>query len=195
MLDIPCILFAGGKSSRMGQDKSLLPFGEYATLTQFQLQKLQKIFTTVYISCKEKSKFNFDANFIEDLPEYETFAPTLGFYSVFVNLQCEKFFAISVDTPFISSDIIEAICLNDNNTYDAIIALENNTIHPLCGIYHISLLEKLHSMILTGNHKIQKMLEESHTNYVHFEKSDRFLNINNPTEYERALRLINTSLL
>ncbi|HIP14156.1 MAG TPA: molybdenum cofactor guanylyltransferase, partial [Sulfurimonas autotrophica] len=26
MFDIPCVIFAGGKSSRMGENKTLLPF-------------------------------------------------------------------------------------------------------------------------------------------------------------------------
>ncbi len=30
--DIPLVIFAGGKSSRMGKDKALLPFGGYSTL-------------------------------------------------------------------------------------------------------------------------------------------------------------------
>ena len=66
MLDIPCVIFAGGKSSRMGEDKALLPFAEFNTLTEFQLTRLKKIFKTVYISCKDKTLFEFDANFIED---------------------------------------------------------------------------------------------------------------------------------
>ena len=48
MIDIPCVIFAGGKSSRMGEDKALLAFGEFPTLTQFQLNKLQKIFKNVH---------------------------------------------------------------------------------------------------------------------------------------------------
>lgn len=43
LLDIPCVIFAGGKSSRMGEDKALLPFGNFKTLTQYQLTRLQKV--------------------------------------------------------------------------------------------------------------------------------------------------------
>ena len=50
--DIPLIIFAGGKSSRMGEDKALLPFGGYPTLTQFQYIKLRKNFQNIYISAK-----------------------------------------------------------------------------------------------------------------------------------------------
>jgi len=59
VIDIPCVIFAGGKSSRMGEDKSLLPFSSFKTLTEFQLSRLSKIFKNVYISTKEKNKFEF----------------------------------------------------------------------------------------------------------------------------------------
>jgi len=42
--DIPCVILCGGKSSRMGEDKALLPFGEYSTLVQYQYERLQSVF-------------------------------------------------------------------------------------------------------------------------------------------------------
>jgi len=36
------IIFAGGKSSRMGRDKALLPFGGYDTLTEYQYRRLSQ---------------------------------------------------------------------------------------------------------------------------------------------------------
>ena len=106
MIDIPCIIFAGGKSSRMGEDKALLPFGEFSTLTEFQLHKLQKIFTHVYISCKDKNKFHFKAQFIEDIQSHNVYAPTTGFLAVFEKFQFSKFFVLSVDTPFVNKNEI-----------------------------------------------------------------------------------------
>ena len=52
MIDTPLVIVAGGKSSRMGRDKALLPFGGYSSLAQFQYQKFLPIFEKVYISCK-----------------------------------------------------------------------------------------------------------------------------------------------
>ncbi len=59
MFDIPCVVFAGGKSSRMGEDKSLLPFGGFSTFEQFQYNRLCNLFTQVYVSTKSAEKFNF----------------------------------------------------------------------------------------------------------------------------------------
>ena len=55
---VSAVIFAGGKSSRMGEDKSLLPFGTYTTLAEYQHAKLSKLFYKVYLSAK-KNKFIF----------------------------------------------------------------------------------------------------------------------------------------
>ena len=190
MIDIPCVIFAGGKSSRMGEDKALLPFSNSPTLTQFQLQKLQKLFKYVYISCKNKDKFDFKANFIEDVKTDNIFAPTTGFVAIFKELKDEFFFAISVDTPFISKNEIEKIIENDNPDTEATIASLACGIQPMCGIYHRSLEHKFIDMLNTDNHKLGFLLKNSNTTYVNFEDEKPFLNLNNPDEYKEALTLV-----
>ena len=194
MISIPCVIFAGGKSSRMGEDKALLPFGSFSTLTEYQLARLSKIFSNVYISCKDKNKFNFDANFIEDVPSQNTYAPTLGFVSAFKRLKTESFFAISVDSPFIDESIIQTLVDSDTNENgnDATVAKTDRGMQPLCGIYHNSLEKKFQEMQKTDNHKLGFLLKNSRTSYVYFKDEEPFLNLNNPQEYEIALKRINT---
>ncbi|WP_310442188.1 molybdenum cofactor guanylyltransferase MobA [Sulfurimonas sp.] len=190
MFDIPCVIFAGGKSSRMGEDKSLLPFGTFNTLAEFQLSRLSKIFKTVYISCKEKSKFNFQADFIEDIKTDLTYAPTAGFIAIFEHLTSESFFAISVDSPFIGENEIEKIVLADNADADATIAKTPNAIQPMCGIYHRSTSEKFSYMSKENSHKLGFLLKSSNTVFVDFEDEKPFLNLNHPHEYQEALQLL-----
>lgn len=189
MIDTPCVIFAGGKSSRMGEDKSLLPFGDFKTLTEFQLSRLSKIFKSVYISCKSKSKFDFDANFIEDVSSDAIFAPTTGFVAIFKELKEESFFALSVDTPFVDKEIILKLLKEDaNNPHaDATIAILACGMQPMCGIYHRSLENEFSHMLQTDNHKLGFLLKNSKTNFVYFEDEKSFLNINNPDEYKEAL--------
>lgn len=47
-----CVILAGGKSSRMGRDKTLLPFGGFATLTHYGAHKFGRIFEHVFVSSK-----------------------------------------------------------------------------------------------------------------------------------------------
>ena len=62
---MPAVLFAGGRSSRMGQDKALLPFAGFKTLSEYQYRRLSEIFEKVYISSKE-DKFDFQADILFD---------------------------------------------------------------------------------------------------------------------------------
>ncbi len=193
MIDIPCVIFAGGKSSRMGEDKSLLSFGEYTTLTEFQYSRLNKIFSSVYISCKEKSKFNFDAQFIEDAATSSTYAPTLGFISAFEYLE-QTFFAISVDSPFVDEGIIKKLLSLDRETDDATIAKTEEGMQPLCGVYHSTLLPAFKDMLTKERHKLGFLLKNSKTQFVDFQDTEKFLNLNHPHEYQKALVINTTSL-
>ena len=191
MLNIPCVLFAGGKSSRMGKDKALLPFGDSPTLTQYQHSRLSKIFKTVYISCKDKHKFSFEANFIEDIKTAECFAPTLGFITLFEQTQENSFFVLSVDSPFVDEDIISKLLEMDSPEIDATIAQTAQGVQPLCGIYHRSLTPSFKQMLQENKHKLNALLQNVKTTYVPFEDENSFLNLNHPHEYEQALKLLN----
>lgn len=189
MLDTPCVIFAGGKSSRMGEDKSLLPFGGFATLTEFQLHRLSKIFSNVFISCKSRDKFTFEATFIEDPKTTDTFAPTAGFVAAFESLACEAFFAISVDAPFVDANVIEAL-LNEYAKHpqaDAVIARSPEGMEPMCGIYCRSLQNEFKKMLAQENHKLGMLLKGANTRFVNFESSEPFMNLNHPHEYQEAL--------
>lgn len=186
MFTLPCILFAGGKSSRMGQDKSLLPFGGYSSLAQFQYNRLSKLFNHVYISTKTSDKFSFEADFILD-SQSSDFAPTAGFVSAFETLECERFFAISVDTPFIDEVIFNALVDADSTDLDAVIAKTSSGSHPLCGIYHRSLLKEFQRMQHEGDHRLGKLLSMSQTHFIAFENEEPFMNLNHPNEYSEAL--------
>lgn len=190
MYDIPCVIFAGGKSSRMGEDKALLPFAGFNTLTQYQYVKLSKLFKNVYISCKDKSKFHFNAAFIEDKEDTNVYAPTIGFITAFEKLRSDKIFVLSVDTPFVSENEIKELLKSDDNSYDATIAKSDDGIQPLCGIYHISLLPSFNKMLQTNEHKLGFLLKNAHTKYVYFSQTQPFLNLNHPHQYQEALKII-----
>ena len=187
--NIPCIIFAGGKSSRMGEDKALLPFAECETLTQYQLKRLSLIFKEVLISCKSSDKFDFEANFIEDDKEYAVSAPTLGFYSALQQCRCEAIFVLSVDSPFVGVEEIEAMISSfERGDYEAVIAKTKEGIHPLCGVYSFKLLKTFRLMLEENNHRLGQMLKNISTNYIEFENEDTFANLNHPHEYQRAIK-------
>ncbi len=187
---LTCVIFAGGKSSRMGQDKSLLPFGGCTTLAEYQHLRLSPLFKRTLISAKERDKFDFDADVIPDIVETGIYAPTAGFVSAFEHLDDERIFVLSVDTPFVTAEEIESLLANDSNTLDAVIAKTASGSHPMCGIYHRSLLTSFKRMLDNDNHRLGQLLKEAKTCFVSFDNEAAFANLNHPHEYEAALKVL-----
>jgi len=179
------IIFAGGKSSRMGEDKALLPFGGYPTLTEFQYARLGTLFQKVYISAKD-NKFDFDCTVIKD--KYKESSPLVGIISVFETLNVEEVFILSVDAPFVNRDTIEKLLAHNESGLDAIVAQSPSGVQPLCGLYKKSILSLAYEQLEKDNHKLGDLLRLANTLYVKFDEDLPFTNLNHPKEYRQALK-------
>ncbi|MDX1809358.1 MAG: molybdenum cofactor guanylyltransferase MobA [Sulfurospirillaceae bacterium] len=189
IIPLPCIIMAGGKSSRMGSDKSLLPFDGYETLTEYQMNRISGWFQTIYISCKSKEKFDFDALFIEDIPEFKEYSPLVALYSVLKKLHTPVC-VLSVDTPFVTREIfLEMYKMLDYET-DAVVARVNQKTHQLCAIYSRTLLDKMKENLRKNQHKIQDLFIDSNIKYVDFSDEMTFLNLNHKDEYAQAQHIL-----
>jgi molybdopterin-guanine dinucleotide biosynthesis protein A len=186
-MKIPAILFAGGKSSRMGRDKALLPFGEASSLASYQYQWLSLVFDSVYLSAKN-NKFDFDCEVIED--KYEESSPLIGLISAFETLEVESIFVLSVDTPFVNTYIIERLIEANHKGLDCIIAQSPRGLQPLCGIYKRSIYPLLKQQQQDNNHRLQSLIKKANTHSIAFEEDRLFMNLNYKEEYEEALRVV-----
>lgn len=182
---VSAVIFAGGKSSRMGEDKSLLPFGTYTTLAEYQHSKLRTLFDKVYLSAK-KHKFNFECMVIKDI--YEETSPLVGLISVFERLPIDEVFILSVDAPFVTEKIINQLLAHDKGSLDAVIAKSHSGIQPLCGVYKRSILPLSYAQLEKKNHKLSDLLHLARTSFVPFEEDEPFANLNHPREYQEAIR-------
>ena len=179
------VIFAGGKSSRMGKDKSLLPFGNYPTLTEFQQAKLSTFFDKVYISAKE-NKFDFECMVIED--NYRENSPLVGLISIFETLKVEEVFILSVDAPFVNKKTIQKLLEHNESRLDVIVAQSPSGVQPLCGLYRKSILPLAYAQLEKENHKLGDLLRLANTLFVKFDEDTPFTNLNHPEEYQQALK-------
>ncbi len=198
LINIPVVIIAGGKSSRMGRDKALLPFGNYETLVQFQYERLKKIFKDVYISWKNE-KIAITNNNIFDLDEYKNIsAPTIALLSIIRFFKEHKcyFFVLSVDTPFFPDHafkhMFESVkninCdLADHNYNEIIVSSNINGVEPLIAIYSTTLFDKVLKMVLDNNHSLNNLIENSINKKIYFETSYYFNNLNYQDDYNKGL--------
>ena len=179
----------------MGEDKSLLPFGNSQTLIEFQYNKLSKIFKNVYISSKT-NKFNFsnitnNSNIILD-NNSNLSSPMVALQSIFEKLSNEKIFIITVDVPLVEKDTIETLIKNCNN-FDVTIAVDDDRRHNLCGVFNKSIIKQIDKLILNDIHKINYLIKQTE-NYkeIYFENKEQFINLNTNTDYNNALKISNS---
>lgn len=183
MFDYPCVILAGGKSSRMGEDKALLPFGGYETLIEYQVKRLKPLFQSLHVSMKSE-KIKLDVPIILDSEKLE-YSPMVALSKILDTFEDTYIFILSVDTPFFGEEEIGQMA-NFVRYDDAIIAKNNTFIHPLCGFYHSSLALKANELVREGKHTMKFLLESISTIYIPFEASYPFTNINHKEEYEEA---------
>ena len=177
------VILAGGKSSRMQQDKALLPFGGYSSLAEFQYRRLSKLFSKVSISSKN-NKFDFNVEVIED--RYEGSSPLVALVSVFEALnEVEEVFLLSVDAPFVSTAVINTL-YKSNDGVDVVVAESTNGLEPLCAIYHRSVLVEAKKALEANRHRLQSLFERLTVKRVKIEEKSVFMNLNYPSEYEIA---------
>lgn len=189
MFNIPCVILCGGKSSRMGEDKSLLPFCDSKTLIQYQYERLKPYFKDIYISSKT-NKFSFidEKNLILD-ENKDVFSPILALDSIFKKLKEKKIFIITVDSPFVLIASIEKII---SESYDTDICIaKTEKVHNLCGVFSLDISSTIKTMIKNDIHKIFYLIKNNKHKIINFSNDDEFMNINNKSEYLNSLFYIN----
>ena len=186
--EITCVILSGGKSSRMGEDKSLLPFSSSKTLIQYQYDRLKPYFKNIYISSKV-DKFDFlEKKFLILDENKDIFSPILALDTIFDKLKNQKIFIITVDTPLVTIDSISKL-IEESQNYDICIAQTEKT-HNLCGVFSSNISLTIKNMIETDIHKINYLIKNNNYNIVNFSDNSEFININNQDEYQESLEYI-----
>ena len=184
------IILAGGKSSRMGQDKASMILGG-KTLIQHIIDNLSFVFDEIFISGNH-SNYPISKGIIKDVTTQK--GPMGGIRSALEFCQ-EDIFVCSCDMPFISSELIQnLIQKKDNNRI--IVARFRDKIYPVLGIYPFSILEDLKKTIESGNLRMISFLEQQNAHYIDFDDyfEHHFLNINTPENFQKAECFLNTIL-
>ena len=137
------IVLAGGKSKRMGTDKSEIILDGKSFL-QIQTDKLIDLGAgRVYVSGKS-SPIPYAHHIMDIIPDM---GPLGGLYSCFLECNCSNALVLSVDVPLISSQTLESLLKKHfSGNFDATILSHDGKDEPLIAVYKTdttAILEKL----------------------------------------------------
>ncbi|MEK7241425.1 MAG: molybdenum cofactor guanylyltransferase [Planctomycetota bacterium] len=131
-MKMSAVILAGGKSSRMGQDKAFLKIGN-RTIVEYQLQRLNPLFEELLLSTNLPEKFaHLGLETVQDfIPDR---GPLVGIYSSLLKARYSHLFAIACDMPFISPGLITYM-KEDCKDYDVTVPETERGLEPLHAIY------------------------------------------------------------
>lgn len=177
------ILLAGGKSSRMGEDKAFLKYGGLF-LYQYNLKILEHFSDNLIIS-SSNTAFN-QSNYLRVEDDIPGLGPIGGIYSSLKRISYKNAIVLPCDLPFITIDIIDTLIANSHGYEICIAQNMSGQPEPLVGIYSTSILPNMEDLIKKGKYKIRDLLSEVNTNFISFENSPKntFQNVNYPEDYK-----------
>ncbi|GAA9879038.1 molybdenum cofactor guanylyltransferase MobA [Helicobacter pylori] len=188
--NIPCVLLAGGKSSRfitnnIQINKALMPLKSYFSLLEHQYTRLLKLFKKVIISAKKSYELN--APYLLE-KESDLFSPLFGIHNAFLTLQTPYIFFIPIDTHLVSFESIKALCGIKN--FSVIYAKSPTKEHYLISLWHQNSLNALSYAFKTQNYRLSDLVKNTSSIAMYFNKEEEFLNLNTLKDYELAVQIL-----
>ena len=157
MIDCVGIILAGGKSRRMGKDKSLLEF-EGKTLLQRIIDEQNMLLNKVFVIGKGTDNFE-NATGIYD--QVENIGPIGGLFTAMSEIKADWYLISPCDMPFLNHTDLKVIldeCIEEE--YDAIIAESEKGIEPLVAAYSSKIFPLMKKNIEKENYAIRALFKQ-----------------------------------
>jgi molybdopterin-guanine dinucleotide biosynthesis protein A len=186
--DIPAFILAGGKSTRMGQDKALLNL-DGKPLIELVSATLDKLFSNITILSDEKEPYAFlklpiQSDILKDS------GPLAGIHAALVRTTAKHIFVMSCDLPFVTSKLIERI-VDKRFEADVVMPADKKFIQPLCAVYSRAAFQHVVLHLRERQYSVVRCIQDMKTLTVSTNKNGTktgfsiLANIATPDEFER----------
>ena len=186
------VVLTGGKSSRMGRPKALLPFdGE--PLIVHAVRRLEPLFSEIIVvAAAEQELPPLPARLVRDQVAYQ--GPVAGIYYGLQEARGAIGFVISCDVPFLNLRFISYL-LSQISDYDVVVPYWEERFQPLFAVYRREVAPLLKDQLERGELRPISLYKKVRTREVAPDEIRRcdpeglsFLNMNTPEDYQAALK-------
>jgi molybdopterin-guanine dinucleotide biosynthesis protein A len=179
--DITGIILAGGKSSRMGTDKGFLELNNKYFI-QYSIDALKPFVCEIMI--------------VSDNPDYDTFGlkrinditknagPVAGICSGLEASKTEYNVVLSCDIPLITSEIVEKLIRNIDDTSQIIQSESNGKSMPLIAIYKKQITKTFNALLEKDERRLRVAINSCISKNVILEKEQELNTMNVNTQHE-----------
>lgn len=160
-LKLASIVLAGGRSLRMGVDKTKLPLGGLPLVAR-SVKNLESITTQSIIVTNRPDELPYeylseDVLVLQDDVAYQ--GPLGGLATAFEEVKEEWAIAVAADMPWISPQLVKAL-YDMREGYDVVIPVGPNGPEPLLALYRIdAVTDKAQQVIESGKRRIVAMFD------------------------------------
>ncbi len=185
-------VLAGGRSSRMGQDKALLRLdGE--TLAACAVRKLREVCAEVAIAGGSEGLQGLAPIVTDEIPRC---GPLGGIVAALAQSSYEWNLFLGVDMPFVPQEVLRMLLSTAGGPRRVVLAEAEGRLQPLCGVYSRNALPVLRGELEAGRLKVKDAVAAvGEVGRVEFPRLDWFRNLNTPEEFRAAERSIDVHSL
>jgi molybdopterin-guanine dinucleotide biosynthesis protein A/molybdopterin converting factor small subunit len=193
MAGAAAVILVGGKSSRMGRAKALLPF-DNEPLIAHVVRRLKSWFPEIIVvAAPDQELPELSAVLVRDEIAYQ--GPVSGIYHGLKAATKDVCFVTSCDAPFLNFELIDHL-LEQISEYDVVVPFWQERFQPLHAIYRTSVVPLLKEQLERGELRPIFLYDKVRTRKIQEAEIRRldpeglsFLNMNSPADYDAALQL------
>ncbi len=195
------LLLAGGKSSRMGENKALLKIDGDVNISRVA-SELKKVSEKVLVITNAFDDYRFlQLPLIADL--HKDHGPLGGLHAGMAASATQLQFLTACDMPFVCAAAIKEIISHYDPAFNAVIPEIKGRIQPLFAVYHKSCLPILSDCLMKRELKMSRFLEKLSVKIIkekdfklYHENPERFqhlfFNMNTREDYQEAVHIKQT---
>jgi molybdopterin-guanine dinucleotide biosynthesis protein A len=179
------LVVCGGKSTRMGLDKSQLTY-HGKPQSDYVYDMMSPFCEEVFLSCNRNQPWCTESRrkVIVDLPEYENIGPMAALLSAFYHWPKHNWLVVGCDYPFMSGPVLEQF-LKNIKTGTPATAFYNtaNRYEPLLAYYESACGPLLTACFEKGAYALQSFLRDINAGKYYAEDEQVHRNVNTWEEY------------
>ncbi|MGW9527836.1 molybdenum cofactor guanylyltransferase [Paenibacillus terrae] len=192
MVEVTGIIVAGGRSSRMGQDKAMLQLGGVTVLERISAVLGQVVQRVIVVARDPQQYRRFGLEMTTDL--YPGLGPLSGIHAGLSASNTEWGIVVACDMPFVQPEVLRALIAHTTESaLQAVITSVDGRIHPLLGMYHRSVLPSAEQCLRNGRLRLIDWLDLLNVRYATVDDwpgaslemwQQAVFNMNNPQDYQ-----------